>query len=128
PSAGVHMMHRRDFLRSATLGSAAFASADVARAFAPVLSDEGESWRTFEVTTRVDVLRPDGTVRVWVPVPLTIETPYQQPLGTVFEAPDGSARLVDDRARGFGMVMSEWRASATPTLTVTSRAKTRNIS
>jgi transglutaminase-like putative cysteine protease len=121
------MMNRRDFLRSATLGSAALAWSGAPCPWAPTLSAEGESWRTYEVTTRIEVRRPDGTVRVWVPVPLTIATPYQRPLGTVFEAPNGHARLLDDRARGLGMVAAEWPAGATPALTVVSRVKTRDI-
>jgi len=27
------------------------------------------TWRTFEITTRVEVLKPAGTTRVWLPVP-----------------------------------------------------------
>src|SRR5206468_6158257 len=84
-------------------------------------------WRMFEVTTRVEVLKPAGVTCVWVPVPLTIETPYQQPFGNVFDADRGTAKLVDDHARGFGMVAAEWPAGAKPVLTVASRARTRNI-
>src|ERR1700730_16178782 len=122
-----YAVNRRHFLRSATLASAAFALPGAARAFGRAEADDAGIWRTFDVTTRVDVLKPAGVTRVWVPVPLTIETPYQQPLGNVFNPGDGSARLVDDRARGFGMVTAEWPAGASPLLTVTSRVKTRNI-
>ena len=31
-------------------------------------------WRTFEVTTRLEVTDPVGAVRAWVPVPLTSST------------------------------------------------------
>jgi transglutaminase-like putative cysteine protease len=120
-------MNRRRFLRSATLASAAFALPGAARALGRLEADDAGTWRTFEVTTHVDVLKPAGMTRVWVPVPLTIETPYQQPLGNVFNAEDGAAKLVDDHARGFGMVAAEWRAGANAVLTVTSRVKTRNI-
>jgi transglutaminase-like putative cysteine protease len=120
-------MNRRDFLRSATLVSASVALRDTARAFWLPLPEAGETWRAFEVTTQVKVLRPAGVTRVWVPVPLTIETPYQQPLGNVFSADGGTAKLADDRARGFGMVAAEWPDGAKPLLTVTSRIRTRNI-
>ena len=79
------------------------------------------------MTTRVDVIKAAGVTRVWVPVPLTIETAYQHPLGTVFDAGGGTAKLVDNRARGFGMVVAEWPSGAKPVLTVTSRVKTRDI-
>ncbi len=120
-------MNRRHFLRSSTLASAAFALPDAVHAFARPEADDAAIWRTFEVTTHVGVLKPAGITRVWVPVPLTIDTPYQQPLGNVFNSEGGTAKLVDDRARGFGMVAAEWRAGANPVLTVTSRVKTRNI-
>lgn len=120
-------MNRRNFLRSATLASAAFALPDAARRFRLPLVDDAAPWRTFEVTTRVEVLKPAGVTRVWVPVPLTIETPYQQPFGNVFDADGGTAKLVDDHARGFAMVAAEWPAGAKPVLRVASRARTRNI-
>jgi transglutaminase-like putative cysteine protease len=120
-------MDRRDFLRTATLASAAFALPGATRGFGRPRAHDAGIWRPFEVTTRVDVLTAAGVTRVWVPVPLTIETAYQQPLGNVFNAEGGIAKLVEDRARGFGMVAAEWPAGVKPVLTVTSRVKTRNI-
>ena len=119
-------MNRRSFLRSATLAPAVFALRDTTRGFRLPLA-AADTWRTFEVMTRVDVLRPAGATRVWVPVPLTIETAYQQPLGNVFNADGGTTKLVDDRARGFGIVAAEWPDGAKPVLTVASRVKVRNI-
>jgi len=120
-------MNRRDFLRSATLASAAFALPGAARGLGQPEAHDAGGWRTFDVTTRVDVIKPSGATRVWVPVPLTIETAYQQPLGNVFNPEGGTASLAGDQARGFGMVAAEWPAGAKPALTVTSRVKTRNI-
>ena len=122
-------MNRRDFLRSATLASAsaAFALPGTARGSRRPLADPDDSWRTFEVTTRVDVIKAAGVTRVWVPVPLTVETAYQHPLGSVFDAEGGTAKLGDDHARGFAMVVAEWPSGAKPVLTVTSRVKTRDI-
>lgn len=117
-------MNRRDFLRSAALVSAA--SALPAHVFAGRPDDSGH-WRTFEVTTRVNVLRASGLTRVWVPIPLTVETQYQRPLGNTFEAAGGSAKLLDGRMRGFGMIAAEWPDGATPALVVTSRVQTKNI-
>jgi transglutaminase-like putative cysteine protease len=120
-------MNRRSFLRSAALASTAFALPGTVRGLGRPLADAGGTWRTFEVTTRVEVLNAAGATRVWVPVPLTIETAYQHPLGNEFDAVGGVAKLVNDRARGFGMVAAEWPAGAKPVLTVTSRVQTRNI-
>lgn len=116
-------MHRREFIRAAAVASAAAAlPSDVFggdTAAAP--------WRTFELTTRVDVLHAGGPVRVWVPVPLTVTTAYQRPLANTFHADGGTAKLIDDRARGFGFVMADWPAGRTPGLAVVSRVQTRDI-
>ena len=117
-------MNRRQFL-----GTTAVACASVAlparRLFGATPEETG--WRTFEVTTRIEVLRPAGATRVWVPVPLLTRTPYQRPLANRFEAPGGKAELVRDSADGLGMVAARFPAGVKPALTVTSRLETRNI-
>ena len=50
------------------------------------------NWRTFEVTTRVEVLRPSGPTRIWVPAALIVSTPYQKTLATTFHCEDGSVK------------------------------------
>ncbi len=115
-------MNRRDFLRSTLISASglAFVTPRPARAFA----DDG--WRTFELTTRIDVQKPAGATRVWMPTPLTVETPYQQTLGNTFHADGGTASFTDDRAFGTGIVRAEWPEGATPTLVVVSRVRTRD--
>ena len=65
-------MHRRDFLRSAGVVSASLAFPKTARLFA--LGETPAAWRTFEVTTRVEVLKPSGTTLVWLPAALIRDT------------------------------------------------------
>ena len=73
-------MHRRDFLRIAGLSASGLVlPSAVSRAFA---QNPADLWRTFEVTTRVEVLQPAGRTRVWLPAPLTVDTPYQKALGS----------------------------------------------
>jgi hypothetical protein len=56
------VMKRRDFLRSAGIVSAALAFPRTGRLLAQgAVSD---AWRTFEVTTSVQVLKPSGTTRI----------------------------------------------------------------
>jgi transglutaminase-like putative cysteine protease len=116
-------MHRRDFVRTAALGAAWAISGRAGDA----AFDVEPSWRTFELTTRVDVAGRAGDVRVWVPVPLTIATAYQRPAGNTFDAGGGRARLVTDGRRGFGFVEAQWPAGRAATLTVVSRVHTRDI-
>jgi transglutaminase-like putative cysteine protease len=118
-------MHRRDFFRTVTTASASLALLPVARLLARVASDD---WRTFEMNTRVEVLKPSGPTRIWVPAALTMETPYQRTLSNTFEAPQGTARLVRLNAvDGLAVVAAEFSAGATPALSVTSRVSTRDV-
>ena len=119
-------MNRRQFIRSASLASVVFAVKNVPRRI-QAASTVAAPWRTFELTTHIEVLKAAGPTRVWVPVPLTRATAYQEPLGNTFDASEGSAKLVDDAARGFGVIAAEWPADRPARLTVTSRARTRNI-
>ncbi len=109
-------MQRRDFLRSAGVAAAGLA-----------LSQRGRrAWRTFEVTTHIEVLKPSGATRIWVPAALTSETPYQQTLANAFNAPGGAAKLVQGGADSLGIIAAEFPASVPPVLTVTSRIATRD--
>lgn len=66
-------MNRRDFIRSTGIASASLVLPKTARLFAQSATPSG--WRTFEVTTRVEVLASSGATRVWLPVALMGETP-----------------------------------------------------
>jgi len=71
-------MNRRDFLWSASAASATLALANPVRLFA-----EGAApgtWRTFEVTTRVEVLKSAGITRIWYPVHSSIPRPSKDSL------------------------------------------------
>lgn len=118
-------MHRRDFLRLAGLSTSGLVlPAAVTNAFAQSPADR---WRTFEVTTRVEVLQPAGRTRVWLPTPLTVDTPYQKSLGSTFRAEAGEGKAMSDPAWGLGIVWAQWEAGAKPVLTMVSRFATRDI-
>ncbi|MGA7796974.1 MAG: transglutaminase domain-containing protein [Candidatus Acidiferrales bacterium] len=118
-------MNRRDFLRSASVVSAGLAIPGTARLFAEEKLPSG--WRTFEVTTHVEVLNPSGTTHIWLPVPLTSMTPYQRALANKFTAEGGAAKLVESKTDALGIVTAEFPAGEKPTLTLKSRVTTRNI-
>lgn len=118
-------MHRRDFLRLAGLSTSGLVlPAAFTSAFAQSPADR---WRTFEVTTRVEVLHPAGRTRVWLPTPLTIDTPYQKSLGSTFRAEGGDGKAMSDPAWGLGVVWAQWEDGAKPVLTMVSRVATRDI-
>jgi transglutaminase-like putative cysteine protease len=117
-------MKRRDFLRAAGIVSAGFAFPKAERLFA--LGTASGSWRTFEVTTRVEVLKPSGLTRIWVPAALITATPYQKTLANTFKGEGGTAKIVESKADAMGLVAAEFPAGVRPVLTVTSRVATRD--
>jgi len=110
------LAHRRDFLRL-TAGALAVSACNL---------DGAPAWRTFEVTSRVEVLRPSGTTRIWVPAALIGETSYQRTLANRFDCEGGRARLVETGGDGLGIISAEYPAGAGAALTVTSRVMTRD--
>jgi transglutaminase-like putative cysteine protease len=110
-------MNRRHFLRSAGAVAASFG-------FPNAVASEG--WRTFEVTTRVEVLKPSGTTRVWLPMGLLSDAPFQRTLANEFSAEGGTARIVKAGADGLGIVAAEFPAGVKPVLTLITRVATKN--
>jgi transglutaminase-like putative cysteine protease len=119
-------MNRRDFLRSAAIATTGLALPRPRRllADAPAVAP---GWRTFQVTTRVEVLKPSGPTRVWLPTALIEPTPFQKTLANEFHAENGEAELVDPRPEALGIVSARYPAGARPVLTLTSRVQTRDV-
>ncbi len=116
-------MNRRKFLRTAGAVSASLALPRTARLLA--LGEAPGGWRTFEVTTRVEVLKPSGVTRVWLPAALIRETPFQRTLANDFRADGGTAELVEDPAQALGIVAAKFPDGGKPVLTLTSKVATR---
>lgn len=87
-------MQRRNFLALApalplavsgvaTLASGAARAASGSTASAP---PAGNGWRTFELTTQVDLQAAQGPARVWLPIPTTPSADYQRALDTRWTA------------------------------------------
>jgi transglutaminase-like putative cysteine protease len=118
-------MDRRHFIRIAGAGSASLSLPGVlSNALA---SATGNPWRVYEVTTLVEMLKPVGVTRVWVPLPLTTDTEYQKSLGNSWDAPAGKARDWKDPKYGSGAVAAEWPAEVKPILEVKSRFAARDV-
>jgi transglutaminase-like putative cysteine protease len=83
-------------------------------------------WRTFEITTRVDVMKPSGVTRLWLPLP-AVTADFQAPLDNHWT---GNARNMGERAAGAGaarMLYAEFVAGEpAPTLELTSKVRTRD--
>ncbi len=83
-------------------------------------------WRTFEITTHIEVQRPAGVTRLWVPLP-AVTSDYQDPLDNHWT---GNARRMQELADGAGaarMLYAEFAAGGpAPTLEVSSRVQARD--
>jgi len=117
-------MNRRDFLTSACMASAGLAFRRAERLFAQVASPG--NCRRFEVTTRIEVLKPAGTTRIWVPMALINPAPFQKTLANNFNAEGGAVKVVDGKFDALGIIAAEYPAGVRPILTLTSRVTTKN--
>ncbi len=117
-------MNRRSFLQSGSLLSVSLAFAKTERLFSQATSTE--RWRTFEVTTRVEVLKTSGITRVWVPAALISEAPFQKTLGNTFNCDGGTAKMYESKADTLGIIAAEFSAGARPILTVISKIATKD--
>ena len=118
-------MHRRSFLRAGAAASLLGSLPRFSLAQQAPYDPRPAGWRTFEITTRVEILEPTGPSRAWVPVP-SVESDYQKVIGNTWSA-NGSARILSDGKYGAAMVISEWSDSQkAPVLEVVSTFATQN--
>jgi transglutaminase-like putative cysteine protease len=87
----------------------------------------GTGWRTFEVTTRLDIADPSGTTRAWVPLPLMADAPYQKRLGDTWKGNASDVRVWRDPRYDAGALQAAWPSTEkAPMLKVVSRFSTRD--
>ena len=120
-------MKRREFVKLAGLACVGVGVAKAARVPERAASAV-DDWRTFEVTTRVEVLQPVGVTRVWLPLPLRRAMPFQVTESSTVQCERGRVRLVSESAGWPGMVVAEFPAGVAPALTTVSWVRTRNWS
>ena len=117
-------MLRRDFLR--LMAVAAPAAGIGRRALLAQLG--GTPWRTYEVTTSIQVLKPSGRTRIWLPQPLVERTSFQRVLSSEMHCEGGKTSIHENRRVGFKILAAEFPADKPPVLTTTQRVSTRNWS
>ncbi len=124
-------MDRRKFIKLGTALPIAGAAGGIAgtgaswaqhKSFAP----QPGPWRTFDVTTRVEILRPAGATKVWLPLP-SINADYQRSLESKWVAPDAQVTVIEDGKYGAKILLAEFPASVSkPSIELTSRVQTRD--
>ena len=124
-------MDRRHFLAAAAAlplvaphaGPAAAQSAP-ARTYTPVPG----AWRTFEVTTRLEILFAGPDTKAWIPVP-ALTSDWQQSLPSTWSGNVRDAAVFTDPTYGAKMVRAAWADSeASPVIEVVTRVRTRDRS
>lgn len=108
-------MDRRSFLKTGAAAAAlpwqsVFAAAD---------------WRVYEVVTRVEILKPQGASRAWLPLPLIEDTAWQRNLGNQWGGNAVRAEVLSDGKYGVPMLYAQWSGDM-PVLELTSRFATRD--
>ena len=127
------LSRRSLFKRVASFGSLSLAplvclqKTQIAYAASPdrVFNPQPSQWRTFEITTRVDILNVDGNTRIWLPVP-SINSTWQKSEGNSFSS-NGDTKLLTDKLQNVQMLFAEFGANTEkPYVEVTSRVHTQN--
>ncbi len=123
----VHAFGRRQFIANSALALTAYAlpaisfAANAERKFTP----QPGVWRTFELTTRVDLAKPQGATQVWLPIP-SVNSDWQQSLESTFSS-NGNTKLLSGGQQGVRMLYAEFAADvAQPYVELTSRVRTQN--
>ena len=120
-------MDRRSFVKatsalSVTAALPAFAQTPTVRAFSPKAGD----WRSFEVVHRVELLKPVGATKVWIPIPV-VEGGYQRNLDTKWTVSSGQATRVLDPVYGAAMLVVDLDTKdAKPVVEMTTRLQTQS--
>ncbi len=119
-------MDRRRFLQVAGM---AFPMLSLAARKGVAFADAGASaWRVFDVTTHVEILNPSGVTRIWVPVSLIENAPFQRTVSVTWQCPEGAAKTFKDHDQALGVVRAEFPAGKKAAFTVTNRVATRDWS
>lgn len=127
-------MDRRDFLRVTGVAAASLTlprtgtAAEPPSPASPAPSPRpGTGWKSYETTIRAEVARPAGATRIWLPTPLTVDTPYQRGNGNSWRAEGGTVGQWIDPVYGAGVVWAEFPEGTSPVLELTSRFATRDV-
>src|SRR5215510_6608175 len=118
-------MHRREFLMAGAAVSLAATLPSAARAEAGFAPQPG-AWRNFQVTTRLDIAKTEGSIQAWIPVPAVNEQDWFKSLGSTWTT-NGKTALRRDPKYGAELLHVEWAAGETaPAIELTSRIATRD--
>src|SRR5262249_45395530 len=129
PPGGVLPMDRRAFLKTSfQLSAIAVTVAAPRRGHADrtAFDPRPGTWRTFDVTTRVEVLEPRGVTRLWLPVP-SVTSDYQQTGDSKWSGNARVMQLMTDPKYGARMLYAEFaEGEAAPKAELVSRVRVQS--
>lgn len=122
---------RRDLLKYGASGAVmtvvpggAWAQAGSGALFAPAPG----TWRTYEITTRVEILNPQGETQAWLPIPSFDGDGWIKPGETTFQTKSGKAAIVQDAKSGARLLHVAWSANEPqPEVMAVSRFSARDL-
>ena len=113
-------MRRRAFLK---VSAAAAAAGSLSWRSAGATPD----WQTYDVATKVTILKPRGASRAWVPLPLVDDTDWHRAIGNSWSGNAAKVQVHSDGKYGAAMLLAEWsEGEQAPVVEVTSRFMTRD--
>lgn len=121
------MLNRRRFLSHAA--TASVAAAFVSRGASPVfaadkVADTG-AWRTFAVTTKVDLTDTTGPAKLWLPVAQSAGE-YQKASAPHWMSDSKQIAIKKDSTSGADILSVEWQADGKRSIEFTQTVQTRN--
>jgi transglutaminase-like putative cysteine protease len=85
------------------------------------------AWRTYELTTKIEVLNPQGETQAWIPIPAFEGEGWIKSGETTFET-KGKASIVQDSKSGARLLHVAWSAKdPQPEITAVSRFSSRDL-
>jgi transglutaminase-like putative cysteine protease len=118
-------MNRREFIEKAALTACTTACLTPRRALAEGSHTDRE--RSFDITTTVEVLKPEGPTRIWVPAPPWEASSLQKVISEkVTCGKGGVATTFNDQNSELRMICASFPSSARPVLTVSTQVMTRD--
>src|SRR5258706_8144382 len=122
-------MNRRDFLLTGTAATVAAALPRVAAAEDATFAPKPGAWRSFEITTRLEIAQPKGVSQAWVPLPSVHEAEWFRPISNEWKGNAAVTQQHRDPKYGAELVHATRNATKpAPSLAVTSHTATRSRS
>lgn len=119
-------MKRRTFLQAAAATPLAVAVPRLAIAQQLPFQPRPGAWKTYEIVTSIELLKPAGRTQAWIPLP-SVNSDYQKVEGDTWTGNVAAARVASDGTYGARMLHAEWNAGEpNPIVEVTSRFQTRD--